>query len=236
MRKKVKSPDEVNTMAQSLIGLEVTLPWKGHGSTIFLELGELSTRKSKRGDWEVGEAHISVNWDWRVELGAIIKFGSSLEGSKIERGLRSLQGVKVQNIYIQGRIPEMVVEFSSGHILRSMVMVPGGPEWTLKLGPEKYLHPYRGSIVIGTGNEPGGYTEQEAIVVKYASEASVRWGKPHTESQSNQCSACRSFVTLNGGFDLTYHGVCMAPESPFDGRVVHDESGCEVFTANEEPL
>ena len=234
MLEKVNSLDEANTMAQSLIGLEVTLPWKGHGSTIFLELGELSPPKSKRGNRDLGESHISIDWDWRIELGDIVKFGSSLEGSEIERGLRTLQGVKVCSLSIQGRIPEIVVEFSSGHILRSMVMANGGPEWTLKLDHQRYLYSHCGSLVVDSGTEPVGHTDHEAAVNELEDAAVDRWGKPSSGSAIGSCSNCLSFVTLNGGLSFCSYGLCMGPKSPFDGRVVHDESGCNVFTRNED--
>jgi len=121
---------ELKRLTVTLIGMEVSRAWKGMGSTIFLELGELTERVSRRGKSSLfGEAHISIDWDWRVEQDGIVRFGSSLHGSEIERGLRTLCGAKVLSVSIVGQIPEIVVEFSTGHTLRSMVMANGWPEW-----------------------------------------------------------------------------------------------------------
>ena len=65
-------PEEFHAMVQPLVGLTVALPWKGYGSTIFLELGQLSPLESKRQHHNKGEACISVEWDWRVENGTTV--------------------------------------------------------------------------------------------------------------------------------------------------------------------
>jgi len=226
---------ELKRLTVTLIGMEVSRAWKGMGSTIFLELGELTERVSRRGKSSLfGEAHISIDWDWRVEQDGIVRFGSSLHGSEIERGLRTLCGAKVLSVSIVGQIPEIVVEFSTGHTLRSMVMANGWPEWGIKLRDGRYVGPGHGHITIGTGDEPYRQTDAEAAAFAAEEAAEKRWKKPVIEPVAGRCEDCQSYVSLNGNWVFSYYGICMSPESPLDGRVVHDDSGCPHYTRKLE--
>lgn len=74
---------EANKLIQSLVGLPISLPWKGYGSTIFLEIGNLASLKRSRNHQD-GEACISIDWDWRVECDSMVKYGSSNSGPSIK--------------------------------------------------------------------------------------------------------------------------------------------------------
>src|SRR5882724_10666570 len=78
--------EEVQTLIRPLIGLVVSLPWKGYGSAIFLELGRLAPLEYPRQRHNEGEACISVQWDWRVESKTKVLYGSSNSGPNIEEG------------------------------------------------------------------------------------------------------------------------------------------------------
>jgi hypothetical protein len=125
--------DDVKKHVHTLVGMEVSRAGKGAGSTISLELGKLTDEVLRSGRKSMfGEAHISVDWDWRIEKERVVKFGSSLQGSEIERGLRAPRSEGLER-GVLGRIPEFKVELLSGNTLRSMVIANGWPEWSLKL-------------------------------------------------------------------------------------------------------
>src|SRR5438876_852462 len=83
------STEEFQELIQPLLGLTVSLPWKGYGSAIFLELGSLAPLESQRRHHNKGEACVSVEWDWRVEAEAEVLYGSSNSRPKIEAGILS---------------------------------------------------------------------------------------------------------------------------------------------------
>ena len=146
--------DEFARLVQPLVGLTVTLPWKGYGSAIFLELGQLTVVESRRRNHAVGEACISVEWDWRVEHKSSVLYGSSNTGPRIEGGLAGLQGATIESLSIAGKVPELIVLFSNGHSLRSMAMVTGDPEWSIKLPQGRWVFARSGELP-GVAPVPG---------------------------------------------------------------------------------
>lgn len=223
--------DPVQALVQPLVGLTVSLPWKGYGSAIFFELGELKPLKSQRQHHNVGEACISVEWDWRVESEATVLYGSSNSGPEIEEGILSLQGTTVQTLSVVGRVPELLVRFSNGHCLRSMVMVTGSPEWSIKLHDGRWVSARSGDVLIGDGQS--ATSEEENVIFEWAERTAARWGDPSAEPRGGSCSNCSSFVRLDGNGHLLDYGVCTEPSSPFDGRAVSRRSGCPSFSGNE---
>lgn len=115
--------ENLEIIRKDLIGLPVTLPWKGHGSTIFIELGKLVPFSYKdRERYKRGEACISISWDWRVERGHEILFGSSNRGTKIEQGIQLFKNQIIEEVDITGTVLELEVKLSGGFLLRSMCM------------------------------------------------------------------------------------------------------------------
>lgn len=225
--------EDFETLVQPLVGLAVALPWKGWGSCIFLELGELAL-DSKGKDYErnKGQACIWIDWDWRVESGASVLYGSSNRGHKIERGIKTLLGTEIQSVSLVGQVPELVVRFSNGHCLRSMAMVTGDPEWTIRLSSNSWVFVKAGRLLVGEGDS--GSTEEENQVLAVAESTAARWGVPRVEPTHGRCATCARFVQLDGEGHLFGYGACISIASPFDGRIVHSDSGCPYFTAHAE--
>ena len=71
--------------------MPVSLAWKGYGSAVFLELGQLLPPEGERARHERGEACLAIEWDWRVEKTSSVLFGSSDSGPEIEAGILGLQ-------------------------------------------------------------------------------------------------------------------------------------------------
>ena len=231
MTDTVLTSEEFEELARSLFGLVVSLPWKGYGSAIFFELGSLSPLESKRRHHNKGEACIAVQWDWRVEAEAAVLYGSSNSRPTIEAGVLTLQGTTVESVAVVGHIPELVVHFSNGHCLRTMVMVTGDPEWSVKLPDGKWIYARSGRLIIGSG--AAAMTNQEVAVFARAERVTTRWGRPRAVPQKGFCSECASFVPIDGDGHLLDYGCCTADAGPFDGRAVARTSGCPFFTTSE---
>jgi hypothetical protein len=223
--------EDFQALVQPLLGLMVSLPWKGYGSAIFLELGALAPLESQRRHKNNGEACISVEWDWRVEAEAAVLFGSSNSRPKIESGIHSLRGTTIQALTVVGQVPELVVQFSNGYCLRSMVMATGNPEWSIKLTDGRWVYAEGGHLLVGTGT--ASTTEEEAAAFAIAERTAARWGIPSVESKRGSCASCASFVPLDAEGHLLDYGCCMANSGPFDGRIVARNSGCLYFTTNK---
>jgi DUF3027 family protein len=218
---------QFDDFVRPLVGLSVSLPWKGHGSAIFLELGQLAPLRPGRHH-EPGEACIFVEWDWRVEEGTAVLYGSSNSGPKIEKGISTLQGTNIENVSVVGSVPELTINFSNGQCLRSMVMVSGDPQWNIRLLDGSWLSCEHGRLHAGDGSG-SGTTAEEAAMFDRAEAIARRWGTPVSEPKRGNCADCKWFVRIDGNGSLLDFGVCANSASPFDGRVVNCDSGCAAF-------
>ena len=122
---KVITSDELAFLVNPFIGKEVSRPWKGHGSAVFLEFGRLTDGK--------GELTIMIEWSWRVKKENSILFGSWREPDELSAYIAGLKGATLVNIAMQCRLPELSVELSSRRWPNSFSTVEGEPEWALLL-------------------------------------------------------------------------------------------------------
>lgn len=231
MPDSVLSVEAFSKLTQQLVGLTVALPGKAYGSSIYLELGRLTTIKSKRRDYALGEACISVSWDWRVEHNSTVLYGSSNSGQRIERGISELQDSRVECISVMGVVPELVVTFSNGHILRSMVMVTGDPEWSVRLPDDRWVFARAGELLVGMGESTTSEEEKGAFL--HAERTATRWGIPIADPVLGTCRHCNWFKPIDGEGCLLDYGVCTSNVSPFDGRAVNFASGCQEFLSEK---
>lgn len=216
-----------------LMGLEVSQPWCGYGSAIFLELGELLPAKSQRTRYARGQACISVKWDWRVEAQGVVLYGSSNSYPSIAEGISALRGATVTSIAVAGQVPELVVHFSNGHCLKSMVMVTGDPQWSIRVSDQQRIRACGADMECGDGTGFESLSPHEQATFDLAEQANLRWGQPESAPAMGRCAACTSFIPLDGpGYWLDW-GCCAAPASPFDGKAVARTSGCPAFRGVE---
>jgi hypothetical protein len=189
--------EEFDDLARPLIGLEVSLPWKGYGTAIFLELGTLTPTSYHRRDGsrshDRGQACIGIEWDWRVETRTEVAYMTFLS---ITKG-----------------IPELRMAFSNGYRLRTMAMTCGDPRWRIRLPDERWLRAEEGLVHLGLG-EAEGLSEEEEAVAATAEATAARWGTPRLEPAPGNCRECRFFVRLDGDFSLLSYGCCTAQEGP----------------------
>jgi hypothetical protein len=227
--------EELDHLVRPLIGLVVAQPWKGIGSTVFLELGVLSWREGRRerpNSLMSGEASIMMDWEWRVESGSSVLYGSSNTFLTLRRGLASLQGTRIEGVSLDGEVPELMVAFSNGHRLRSMVLSTSEPTWVLRLpAGGGWLSSESGILLLGDGTFQASPDNSGSELKAEIEGVTMRWGVPLAEPVGGPCYKCRFFVDLNGEYDLRYYGGCASNESPFDGRIVSEKSGCPAFTA-----
>ena len=116
-----------------LIGMPVTHVWRGYGSTIFLEFGQLTpqTRSdgnhspNPKGEWSVG-----FQWSWRLEGKRRIWCGSCSEEDRWLHFLRKVVGAKADEVELFGRLPELMIKFSNGLHLLSFMTSDGDPQWS----------------------------------------------------------------------------------------------------------
>jgi hypothetical protein len=141
------SHDRFHELSRCLIGLRITKPWHGYGSAIFIELGKLTLEKWKNNEAEFGEACVGIEWSWRVERKRSIAFGSWSGERKMNSGIESLIGRRVEEVVLVGRLPEIMVQMSGGLWLHSFMTAEGKPEWRVKLIDGSWISYEGGRIV-----------------------------------------------------------------------------------------
>jgi hypothetical protein len=128
-----KTQEKFAAMSTELIGMPVTHIWRGYGSAIFVELGEL--RPKVRRDGTPGNAQgqfgLSIEWSWRIEGKRRIWCGSWSEEGHWPRAFACLLGSKVASISLLGRLPEIDMGLTNGLHIVSMMTAEGDPEWVL---------------------------------------------------------------------------------------------------------
>ena len=136
-------------ITRPLLGRTISWTWRGHGSAIFFEIGELTQYESQRKNGEVrvhsvGEITLMIEWSWRVENLRSIDFGSFNTKRQIESGIQKLQNSTIESIELEGRIPEVVVGLSCGRWVHSFATVESQPQWSLlwthPLNPRERQH------------------------------------------------------------------------------------------------
>jgi hypothetical protein len=131
--------------AKPLIGMELAHIWRGYGSAIFLNFGQLHHRVFKTGRLSnnpVGEMSISLTWSWRVEGKRRIWFGSWSDEERWPIFLNRMIGAKVRAVQLFGRLPEIDLELDCGVHVVSFMTANGDPEWAIhddRSNPGYYL-------------------------------------------------------------------------------------------------
>ena len=118
-------------VADDLVGMTVSHVWRGLGSALFIEFGELTPRL--RGDGSTGnpegELSLGVEWDWRIEDATSIVFGSGTTDEDWPAHFRRLNGLHVWNLQLTDRLPEIDLAFSNGFRLRTFCTGDSQPQW-----------------------------------------------------------------------------------------------------------
>jgi hypothetical protein len=209
-------------VTSTIRGLEVSHPSKGAGSAIFLELGQVAPPAGRQRNGR-GEACISVGWDWGVEACESVLYGSSNRGPEIAKYIDDLRHTKIIDLVVEGAVPELIIRFDNGQVLRTMAMLRGDPQWWIRLQSGGFLYARRGST--WRGNDAYEMSDAERASFDAAACAASRWGRPSTGPAVGQCSDCRWFIPLDGDGHLLDNGACIASDGPLDGQIVNVRSG-----------
>jgi hypothetical protein len=117
----------------ALHGKRVSHVWRGYGSALFLEFGELSRTRRLNGKpgHPVGDLSLMVEWSWRIESKNSILGGSWSNERGWPRLFKRLVGSKVRSVELFGRIPEIALELSNGLRVVSFMTADGQPSWAV---------------------------------------------------------------------------------------------------------
>ena len=121
--------ENVVSRLTELKGTEVTHAWRGHGSAIFLELGQLTD--SARSKNASGEQTIAIEWSWRIEDQNSILLGSWDNEKEIDRFSELVMGATIESINFFTTLNEIEISFSNLHRLLSFSTAKGKPEWSI---------------------------------------------------------------------------------------------------------
>lgn len=117
----------------ALRGMSVSHAWRGHGSAIFLEFGELAAKTRTDGSPgnPDGELTLMIEWSWRIERGDDIVCGSWSDDGLWQSWLERLIGHTVSDFGVFGRLPEANLSLNGGIHVLSFMTSEGGPEWAM---------------------------------------------------------------------------------------------------------
>lgn len=140
----------------ALVARSLSSVWRGYGSAIFLEFGELSARVRRDGSIgnSRGEYTVMIEWSWRIENENSIVCGSWSDDQNWASILKSLVGRKVQDVRLCGRIPELSIELSGGMYVVSFMTAEGQPAWaifdrTLESAKSRFISVENGKVTEG---------------------------------------------------------------------------------------
>jgi hypothetical protein len=120
-----------------LAGMVVSHVWFGHGSALFVELGELSegrTRTDGSAGNPSGAVTVMVDSGWRVERARSILAGSGDSKRRMASASNKLLGASIVSAELVGRIPELQLQFSNGLWLVTFSRYEGQPGWAVLFG------------------------------------------------------------------------------------------------------
>jgi hypothetical protein len=135
-----------------LIGLNLAHVWRGYGSAIFLEFGELREQTHRNGEPRNpgGEFGVMIQWSWRIERDNSILCGSSSDDVLWEPIFFGLKDAKAIELQLFGQLPEITISLSNGHRIVSFMTADGDPQWTLfdrSSKPDRWLRVRDGNVL-----------------------------------------------------------------------------------------
>jgi hypothetical protein len=118
---------------EAMIGKTVSRIWRGAGSAIFIEFGELEPRMLRRGEPgnPRGEISLMVEWSWRIEGPNSILVGSWSDEGQWTEHFDKLVGSTVKDVILLGALPEIQVSFSNLMQIASFMTAEGQPAWSI---------------------------------------------------------------------------------------------------------
>ena len=146
-------------LAASLSGQPISYLWRGYGSAVFIEFGDLTPRTNRDGSPGHPEGQVSrgVEWSWRIEDDATILSGSWSEEDLWEPTFSRLRNTQVESVKVFGKLPEIELSTDRGVRFISFSTTDGQPQWHLvdrRNGPARWFSVRNGQLHLGDGSEP----------------------------------------------------------------------------------
>lgn len=149
------------SFAATLAGQTISHVWRGYGSALFIEIGELSPRARRDGSIgnPEGEVSLGVEWSWRVEDATAILCGSWSAEDLWEPALSLLREARIARCELFGALPEVAITTETGVRFLSFSTTDGQPQWHLvdrRDGPPRWFTVRAGRLHLGDGTELAG--------------------------------------------------------------------------------
>jgi hypothetical protein len=146
-------------LAASLSGQPISYLWRGYGSAVFIELGDLTPRTNRDGTpgHPEGQVSLGVEWSWRIEEDAAIVCGSWSEEDLWEPSFARLRDAQVGSVKLFGGLPEVELTTGEGVRFLSFSTTEGQPQWYLvdrRADPPRWFSVREGRLHLGDGSEP----------------------------------------------------------------------------------
>ena len=146
-------------LAASLSGQPISYLWRGYGSAVFIEFGDLTPRTNRAGSpgHPEGQVSLGVEWSWRIEDDATILSGSWSEEDLWEPTFSRLRNTQVESVKVFGKLPEIELSTDRGVRFISFSTTDGQPQWHLvdrRNGPARWFSVRNGQLHLGDGSEP----------------------------------------------------------------------------------
>lgn len=142
-------------LIQKIVGFPVSHVWRGYGSAILIELGQLKSRVNQRTrePFLEGQATLMIEWSWRIERPKSILCGSWSDERRWPKALAQLVGARVSAVECVGHLPEIRVSLNNGLRVLSFMTAEGQPQWAIVLRRPKYysVHVSRGRLIMESG-------------------------------------------------------------------------------------
>jgi hypothetical protein len=223
--------DIIRTYLSSLEGLPINEAWKGYGSYIFLELGELQDNGPSRH--QKGEVTAAFEFDWTIENDEMVECGAHDSYVDIDVALSGLNGHIVTKAELIGLPPQLQLTLSDGRRIRSCTMQRGYPEWHVWINSELFISPEPGSMDPSVQVHRWIPDDPDDEEMQHIERTAERWEAMKIEATIGECTNCTFMLHINGNFALLDYGVCTNGSSERDGRVVSKYGGCPQYNGRE---
>jgi hypothetical protein len=145
-------------LAASLPGQPISYLWRGYGSAVFIEFGDLTPTTNRDGSpgHPEGQVSLGVEWSWRIEDDVTILSGSWSEEDLWEPSFARLRETRVESLKLFGRLPEVELTTDQGIRFVSFSTTDGQPQWHLvdrRSHPAHWFTVRKGQLHLGDGSE-----------------------------------------------------------------------------------
>lgn len=145
MENRILNQSQAAEFLLDFVGRKISHVWRGAGTSIFIELGELTKEERKN---HTSEFSFSIEWSWRIENRNTILLGSFSENEEISKAIDILKGKKLINVDFFGRLKEIQLQLEGDIWFSSFATEEGNPEWAACNDKKEWLHFRKGRYVI----------------------------------------------------------------------------------------